>query len=545
MQSDKVKCRPPARAMLKATGLTDEDLTKPLIGVANTWTEATPCNYHLRDLAEQVKEGIRAGGGTPIEFNTICVSDGISMGTEGMKASLISREVIADSVELVVKGHSLDGVIALAGCDKTLPGTVMAIARMNLPGMMLYGGSIRPGRFQNKDVTVQDVFEAVGACAAGKMSVESMKDLENKACPGAGACGGHFTANTMACAMTALGVSPMGFNDIPALDEEKAEGARQAGVMFMDLVRKDILPRSIITKASLENAIRITAATGGSTNAVLHLLAIAREAGVPLEIDEFDRIAAETPVITDLKPGGRFMATHLYAAGGTRLVLQRLMQEGMLTDGPTVSGRSLFQEAEEAKEAANQPVVSNFQKPFKPRGGFAILKGNLAPEGCVVKLCGHEKQKHEGPARIFDSEDDAFNAVKRGRIKAGDVVVIRGVGPRGGPGMPEMLAVTAALIGAGLGDSVALMTDGRFSGATHGFMVGHMAPEAAQGGPIALLHDGDQVVIDVKTRCISTDADLDKRRVAWTPDNKPSMGGVFAKYARLAASASQGAVTMV
>lgn len=545
MQSDKVKCRPPARAMLKATGLTDEDLTKPLIGVANTWTEATPCNYHLRDLAEQVKEGIRAGGGTPIEFNTICVSDGISMGTEGMKASLISREVIADSVELVVKGHSLDGVIALAGCDKTLPGTVMAIARMNLPGMMLYGGSIRPGRFQNKDVTVQDVFEAVGACAAGKMSVESMKDLENKACPGAGACGGHFTANTMACAMTALGVSPMGFNDIPALDEEKAEGARQAGVMFMDLVRKDILPRSIITKASLENAIRITAATGGSTNAVLHLLAIAREAGVPLEIDEFDRIAAETPVITDLKPGGRFMATHLHAAGGTRLVLQRLMQEGMLTDGPTVSGRSLFQEAAEAKEAANQPVVSNFNKPFKPRGGFAILKGNLAPEGCVVKLCGHEKQKHEGPARVFDSEDDAFNAVKRGRIKAGDVVVIRGVGPRGGPGMPEMLAVTAALIGAGLGDSVALMTDGRFSGATHGFMVGHMAPEAAQGGPIALLHDGDQVVIDVKTRCISTDADLDKRRVAWTPDNKPSMGGVFAKYARLAASASQGAVTMV
>jgi len=545
MQSDTIKNRPPARAMLKATGLTDEDLSKPLIGVANTWTEATPCNYHLRDLAEKVKEGIRAGGGTPIEFNTICVSDGISMGTEGMKASLISREVIADSVELVVRGHSLDGVVALAGCDKTLPGTVMALARMNLPGIMLYGGSIRPGRFQNKDVTVQDVFEAVGACAAGKMTEEAMNDLENKACPGAGACGGHFTANTMACAMTAMGISPMGYNDIPALDEEKGEGAVQAGKMFMDLVRNDVRPRTIITRESLENAIRITAATGGSTNAILHLLAIAREAGVPLEIDDFDRIAAETPVITDLKPGGRFMATHLYAAGGTRLVLNRLQQAGMLHDSPTVSGRNLFEETAEARETQNQPVISTMDQPFKPRGGFAILKGNLAPEGCVVKLCGHQKQKHEGPARVFNSEDDAFAAVKQGKIQPGDVIVIRNVGPRGGPGMPEMLAVTAALIGAGLGDSVALMTDGRFSGATHGFMIGHVAPEAAQGGPIALLHDGDQVTINVVTRTVATDADLDKRRVSWQPEEKPSMGGVFAKYARLAASASQGAVTMV
>lgn len=377
------------------------------------------------------------------------------------------------------------------------------------------------------------------------MTEEAMNDLENKACPGAGACGGHFTANTMACAMTAMGISPMGYNDIPALDEEKGEGAVQAGKMFMDLVRNDVRPRTIITRESLENAIRITAATGGSTNAILHLLAIAREAGVPLEIDDFDRIAAETPVITDLKPGGRFMATHLYAAGGTRLVLNRLQQAGMLHDSPTVSGRNLFEETAEARETQNQPVISTMDQPFKPRGGFAILKGNLAPEGCVVKLCGHQKQKHEGPARVFNSEDDAFAAVKQGKIQPGDVIVIRNVGPRGGPGMPEMLAVTAALIGAGLGDSVALMTDGRFSGATHGFMIGHVAPEAAQGGPIALLHDGDQVTINVETRTVATDADLDKRRVSWQPEEKPSMGGVFAKYARLAASASQGAVTMV
>jgi len=546
MQSDAIKkgvARAPARAMLKATGLTDADLERPMVAVANTWSEVTPCNFHLRSLAEKVKEGIRAAGGTPIECNTIVISDGITMGTEGMKGSLVSREVVADSIELFVGAHAFDAVVAICGCDKTIPGTVMALARLNVPGLVLYGGSIMPGRFQGRDVTIQDVFEAPGAFASGKMNAAQVKDLEDHACPGAGACGGQFTANTMATAITFLGISPMGANEVPAVDPKKQQVAIDCGKQVMELYRKNLRPLQIITHASLENAIASVAATGGSTNAVLHLLGIARDAGVDLKIDEFDTISAKTPILTDLKPGGRFAAPDMYAAGGMRLLGKRLQEAGLLHDGPTVSGRSLFAEIAEAREKPGQEVIRPLANPMKKDGGLAILRGSLAPEGCVVKLAGHERVFHSGPARVFDSEEAAFESVQKQQIKAGDVVVIRYEGPRGGPGMREMLAVTGALVGQGLGESIALLTDGRFSGATHGLMVGHVAPEAAQGGPIAFVRDGDKITLDVKARRLDVEANLDERRAQWKPPAPKYKSGVMAKYAKLVSSASEGAVT--
>ena len=546
MRSDAIKkgiARAPARAMFKAMGLTDNDLDRPLVGVANTWTELTPCNVHLRELGKSVKEGIRAAGGTPFEFNTIAVSDGISMGTSGMRASLVSREAVADTIELVVRGHLLDGVVAISGCDKTIPGTVMALARLDLPSLMIYGGSIYPGRYQDKDVTIQDVFEAVGACAAGVITEQDLRDLEDVACPGAGACGGQFTANTMSTAMTVLGISPMGVNDIPALDSRKKEVAFYSGEIVMQLIEQGITARQIITRTALENAIASVAATAGSTNAVLHLLAIAREAGVDLSIDDFDGISAATPVIADLKPAGRFTAPDVDRAGGLRLLIKRLLDGGFLKDQPTVSGKTLAEEAEEAEETAGQEVIRSLEMPIKSRGGIAILHGSLAPEGCVVKLAGHERTHHSGPARVFDSEELAFAAVQNGDIEAGDVIIIRYEGPKGGPGMREMLAVTAALMGQGLGDSVALVTDGRFSGATHGFMVGHVAPEAAKGGPIALVRDGDTVTLDVDARTLDVEEDMGPRRSEWRPPAPRYVKGAFAKYAKLVASASEGAVT--
>ncbi len=546
MNSDDIKkglSRAPARAMLKATGLTDADLEKPLVGVANTWTEVTPCNYHLRQLGETVKQGIREAGGTPIEFNTIAVSDGITMGTEGMKASLISREVIADSIELVVRAHRLDAVVALSGCDKTIPGTLMALARLDVPSLMLYGGSIQPGRFQGHDVTIQDVFEAVGACAAGKMTREELADLEDHACPGAGACGGQFTANTMSMSAAFLGMSPAGSNEVPATDPRKEGVAREAGKRVMELLRQGVRPSAILSREGVENAFAAVAATGGSTNALLHLLAIAREADLKVTIDDFDRVSARTPLLADLKPFGRFTAPDLERAGGERLIAKRLLDAGLLHDGPTVSGRSIFEEARQAKEATGQQVVRPLANPMAKRGGLAILRGTLAPEGCVVKLAGHGRQQYSGPARVFDSEELAFEAVQQGAIQEGDVVVIRYEGPRGGPGMREMLAVTAALVGRGLADSVALVTDGRFSGATHGLMVAHVAPEAAVGGPIALIRDGDRISFDIETRRLDVAADLDARRAAWRPPAPRYTKGAMAKYAALAASASEGAVT--
>jgi dihydroxy-acid dehydratase len=547
MQSDAIKkgvARAPARAMLKATGLTDADLEKPLICVANTWSDVTPCNFHLRSLAEKVKKGIRAAGGTPIECNTIVVSDGITMGTEGMKGSLVSREVIADSIELFVRSHAFDAVVAICGCDKTIPATVMALARLDLPGLVLYGGSILAGRFQGHDVTIQDVFEAPGAFASGRMTQAQVTDLEDHACPGAGACGGQFTANTMATAISFLGISPMGANEVPAVDPRKSQVAIDCGKTVMDLWRKDVRPRQIITHAALHNAIASVAASGGSTNAVLHLLGIARDAGVPLTIDEFDQISAKTPLLADLKPGGRFTAPDMYHAGGMRLLGKRLQEAGLLQDGPTVSGRTLFAEFADAKETPSQEVIRPLANPIKKEGGIAILRGSLAPEGCVVKLVGHERVLHTGPARVFDSEEQAFEAVQKQQIKAGDVVVIRYEGPRGGPGMREMLAVTGALVGQGLGESIALLTDGRFSGATHGLMVGHVAPEAAQGGPIAFLRDGDTITLDVKARRLDVEANLDERRAHWKPPAPKYKSGVMAKYAKLVSSASEGAVTI-
>jgi dihydroxy-acid dehydratase len=547
MQSDAIKkgvARAPARAMLKATGLTDADLEKPLIAVANTWSDVTPCNFHLRSLAEKVKQGIRAAGGTPIECNTIVVSDGITMGTEGMKGSLVSREVIADSIELFVRSHAFDAVVAICGCDKTIPATVMALARLDLPGLVLYGGSIMAGRFEGHDVTIQDVFEAPGAFAAGRMTQAQVTDLEDHACPGAGSCGGQFTANTMATAISFLGISPMGANEVPAVDPRKSQVAVDCGKLVMDLWRKDVRPRQIITHAALHNAIASVAATGGSTNAVLHLLGIARDAGVPLTIDEFDKVSAKTPVLADLKPGGRFTAPDMYHAGGMRLLGKRLQEAGLLQDGPTVSGRTLFAEFADAKETASQEVIRPLANPIKKDGGLAILRGSLAPEGCVVKLSGHERVLHTGPARVFDSEEQAFEAVQKQQIKPGDVVVIRYEGPRGGPGMREMLAVTGALVGQGLGESIALLTDGRFSGATHGFMVGHVAPEAAQGGPIAFVRDGDKITLDVKARRLDVEANLDERRAQWKPPAPKYKSGVMAKYAKLVSSASEGAVTI-
>ncbi|HJO29456.1 MAG TPA: dihydroxy-acid dehydratase [Acidobacteriota bacterium] len=546
MRSDTIKkgiARAPARAMFKAMGLTDNDLDRPLVGVANTWTELTPCNVHLHELGKSVKEGIRAAGGTPFEFNTIAVSDGISMGTSGMRASLVSREAVADTIELAVRGHLLDGVVAISGCDKTIPGTVMALARLDLPSLMIYGGSIYPGRYQDKDVTIQDVFEAVGACAAGVITEQDLRDLEDVACPGAGACGGQFTANTMSTAMTVLGISPMGVNDIPALDSRKKEGAFYSGEIVMQLIEQGITARQIITRTALENAISSVAATAGSTNAVLHLLAIAREAGVDLSIDDFDGISAATPVIADLKPAGRFTAPDVDRAGGLRLLIKRLLDGGLLKDQPTVSGKTLAEEAEEAEETVGQEVIRSLEKPIKSRGGIAILHGSLAPDGCVVKLAGHERTHHSGPARVFDSEELAFAAVQNGDIESGDVIIIRYEGPKGGPGMREMLAVTAALMGQGLGDSVALVTDGRFSGATHGFMVGHVAPEAAKGGPIGLVRDGDTVTLDVDARTLDVEEDMGPRRSEWRPPEPRYLKGALAKYAKLVASASEGAVT--
>ncbi|MFW5942238.1 MAG: dihydroxy-acid dehydratase, partial [Chloroflexota bacterium] len=550
MRSDRLKAgydRAPARAMLKAVGFTDEDLRRPLIGVANTWIEIGPCNFHLRRLAARVKEGIRAAGGTPMEFNTVSISDGITMGTEGMKASLISREVVADSIELVARGNQFDAVVALSGCDKTIPGTIMALARLDIPGLMLYGGSIAPGRFEGRDVTIQDVFEAVGAYKAGRMSEEQFTALENAACPGAGACGGQFTANTMATAAEFLGIAPVGSGSVPATAEERDEVAVNAGKLVMDLLDRGVTARQIITREALENAIASVAATGGSTNAVLHLLAIAQEAGVSLDIEDFDRISQSTPLLADLKPGGRYVAHDLYKAGGIQLVMQRLVRGGYVQgDAITVSGRTFAQEAETATETGGQQVVAGVDEPFSPSGGLVILKGNLAPEGCVIKIAGHNMRYHRGPARVFDCEEDCFAAVQEGQIKSGDVVVIRYEGPKGGPGMREMLGVTAAIVGAGLDDSVALLTDGRFSGATHGLMAGHVAPEAAVGGPIAAVQDGDMIVFDVEKRTLDvelSEEEMAQRLGEWQAPPARYEWGVMAKYARLVSSASRGAVT--
>jgi len=539
--------RAPARAMLKAVGFSDADLRKPLIGVANTWIEIGPCNYHLRTLAANVKEGIRAAGGTPMEFNTVSISDGITMGTEGMKASLISREVIADSIELVTRGNGFDGLVVLVGCDKTIPGGIMALARLNVPGLVLYGGSIAPGTFQGREVTIQDVFEAVGAHAAGRMSDQELQTLEDHACPGAGACGGQFTANTMAIVCEALGIASLGSGSVPALDSAKANVARLAGEHVVKLVASKVKPRAIITRRAIENAIAVVAATGGSTNAVLHLLAIAKEAGVELTISDFDRISAKTPLIADLKPSGRFVANDLHAAGGSPLVVKRLIELGALAgDAQTVTGRTIGEEAATAAETPGQEVVRPIDRPLKPHGGLVILFGNLAPEGAVLKLSGTERGQHRGPARVFDSEEQAFDAVQRQAIKAGDVVVIRYEGPSGGPGMREMLAVTAAIVGAGLGDSVALLTDGRFSGATRGFTIGHVSPEASRGGPIAAIREGDTIVIDVAKRKLDVDladSEIRKRLAAWKAPVPRYQTGVMAKYARIVSSASAGAVT--
>jgi dihydroxy-acid dehydratase len=539
--------RAPARSYFKAIGLTDADLQKPLVAVANTWTDAMPCNFHLRRLSEKVKEGIRAAGGTPLEFNTIAVSDGISMGTEGMKTSLISREVIADSIELATRGYLFDAVVAISGCDKTIPGTVMALARLDLPSLMLYGGSIAPGHFRGKNVAVGDIFEAVGAHAAGKISDADLAELENVVCPGPGACGGQYTANTMAMAFEMLGISPMGANGVPAMVEDKDRVAYRCGELVMELLRRGVTARAIITRKSIENAIAGVVASGGSTNGVLHLLAVAREAGVPLTIDDFDVISRKTPLIVDLVPGGKYVATDLHHAGGVPLVAQRLVAAGLLHETqPTVTGKTVGEEARGAKETAGQKVVVTLDRPLKATGGLVILKGNLAPEGCVVKVAGHERLTHRGPARVFECEEDSFGAVRDGRIKPGDVVVIRYEGPKGGPGMREMLGVTAALVGNGLGDTVALLTDGRFSGATRGLMAGHVAPEAQVGGPIAAVRDGDVISFDINARRLDVevgDAEMKKRLAGWTPPAPRYASGVMAKYARDVSSASIGAVT--
>jgi dihydroxy-acid dehydratase len=539
--------RAPARAMLKGIGFTDEDLAKPIIGVANTWIETMPCNYNLRELAVKVKEGIRAAGGTPMEFNTIAISDGVTMGTEGMKTSLVSREVIADSIELLVRGHMFDGVVALVACDKTIPGAAMALLRTNVPGLVLYGGSILPGKYKGRDISIGDVFEAVGANAAGRITDAELLDIEDHACPGAGACGGQFTANTMATVMELIGLCPMGMAAVPQVDKRKDEVARGCGQIIMNAVRNNLRPRDICTRAAFENAIASVAATGGSTNAVLHLLAMAREAEVPLSIDDFDAICARTPIFVDLKPAGRFMAADVDKAGGIGVIAQRLV-EGKLVDGSalTVTGRTLAEEAADARETPGQEVILPLNKALKPRGGIAILRGNLAPEGCVIKLAGHEKKIHHGPARVFDREEDAMEAVTHGNIHPNDVVIIRYEGPRGGPGMREMLGVTGAIVGAGLSDSVALVTDGRFSGATHGFMIAHVAPEAFNGGPIAVVEEGDSITVDADKGIIDIDipaAELARRLAAWKPRAPRYKTGVFAKYCALVSSASEGAIT--
>ena len=536
-----------ARAMLRASGLQDEDFARPLIGVANTWIEIGPCNYHLRELAQHVKAGIRAAGGTPLEFNTVSISDGITMGTEGMRASLVSREVITDSIELVTRGNLFDALIVLVGCDKTIPAGIMAVARLNIPALVLYGGSIAPGQFEGHAVTIQDVYEAIGSHARGGMTDAQLRALEGAACPGAGACGGQFTANTMALVCEFLGIAPMQLSSVPATDSAKGNAGHRAGELLMDLLRRDITPSKIITKAAIENAITGVAATGGSTNSVLHLLAIANEAHIPLSIDDFGRISSRTPILADLKPAGRFVATDLFAAGGTPLVAKRLFEAKLLHgDSLTVTGRTLAEEAAAAKEAPNQEVVRKLDTPLKPTGGLVILKGNLAPEGCVLKVAGHDFRTFRGPARVFDGEEAAFTAVEKGSIKPGDVVVIRYEGPKGGPGMREMLQVTAALVGAGMGESVALLTDGRFSGATHGFMAGHVAPEAFNGGPIAAILEGDLIEFDIPKRSIRlavADAEIQRRLSTWRAPAPRYTTGVMAKYALMVSSASQGAVT--
>ena len=536
-----------ARAMYKAVGFTDADLAKPIVGIANTWIETMPCNLNLRTLAEHVKRGVRDAGGTPMEFNTIAISDGVTMGTEGMKASLVSRELIADSIELVCRGQMFDAVVCVVGCDKTIPAAAMALARMNLPGMVLYGGTIAPGSYRGKDVTIQDVFEAVGANAAGKMSDAELRELENVACPAAGACGGQYTANTMSTVMEMIGLSPMGFNSVPAMDAEKDKIAFDCGKVVLNVLQKGIMPRDILTRDAFENAIASVAATGGSTNAVLHLLAIAREAGVNLEIDDFQTVSEKTPLLADLKPSGRFVASDMHRAGGIRLLAKRLMQGKYLhASAKTVTGLTISTESESAVEAPGQEVIAPLDKPLKATGGLVILKGNLAPEGCVAKISGHERLEHRGPARVFESEEDAMAAVTAKKIHAGDVVVIRNEGPKGGPGMREMLGVTAAIVGEGLGGSVALLTDGRFSGATRGLMAGHVSPEAALGGPIAAVRDGDMIHFDVK-KCVLeveiSDDVLRQRMAQWKAPQPRYPTGVFAKYGALVSSASQGAIT--
>jgi len=539
--------RAPARAMLKAVGFTDEDLARPLVGVATTWIETMPCNLNQRRLAEAVKAGIRAAGGTPMEFNTIAVADGVSMGTEGMKASLVSREVVADSIELVVRGHLLDGLVCVVGCDKTIPGAAMALARLDVPGLVLYSGTIYPGTYLGRDLTIVSVFEAVGAYRAGKIGADELYAIESAACPGAGACGGQYTANTMATVMEFIGLSPGGLNGIPAEDPAKDEAARRAGEIAMDLVRADRRPSAIVDRQAIENGVASVAATGGSTNGVLHLLAIAHEFGIPLDIDEFGDVADRTPLIADMRPGGRFTASDLYDAGGLALVMRELLRAGKLHgDAATVDGRTIAEVAAAAAETPGQQVVLPIDRPLKPTGGLAILRGSLAPDGCVVKLAGHERRHHRGPARVFESEEDCFEAVKAQRIRPGDVVVIRYEGPAGGPGMREMLGVTAALVGEGLGETVALLTDGRFSGGTHGLMVGHVAPEAALGGPIAIVEEADPIVIDVDRKVLDLDVpaeEIARRLERWTPPEPRYRSGVLAKYAALVSSASFGAVT--
>lgn len=541
--------RAAARTMLMFGdgGLSPEDLDNPIIGVANTWIEIGPCNFHLRRLAAKVKEGIRAAGGTPLEFNTVSISDGITMGTEGMKTSLISREIVADSIELVSIGNMFDAVVALCGCDKTVPGTVMALARLDIPSLTLYGGSIMPGNFQGRDVTIQDVFEAVGQHAEGTITVEELDELISKGCPGPGACGGQFTANTMATAVEILGIAPMGSGSVPAVAADKDRVAYETGQLVMDMLAADRRPSQIITRKSLENAITSIAATGGSTNGVLHLLAIAHEAQIPLTLEDFHAISQRTPVLADLKPGGQFVATDLYRAGGIPLLAKRLAEADLLhTDELTVTGKTIGDEASQAVETENQKVVLPVDKPLKPTGGFAILRGNLAPDGCVIKLAGQDKTLHRGPVRIFEREEDTFAAIKGGKIRPGDVVVIRYEGPTGGPGMREMLGVTAAIVGAGLSEDVALLTDGRFSGATHGFMICHVAPEAAKGGPIAILEEGDTVVIDAVNRRLDVElpnAEIQARLEKWNPPQPRYTRGVMAKYANAVSSASEGAVT--
>ena len=539
--------RAPARSMFKAIGFSDSDLSKPLIGVANTWIETMPCNFHLRRLSAKVKEGIRAAGGTPMEFNTIAISDGETMGTEGMRASLVSREVIADSIELVCRGQMFDAVVCVVGCDKTIPAAAMALARLNIPGLVLYGGTIAAGNYRGKAVTIQDVFEAVGANAAGKMSDRELLELENVACPGAGACGGQYTANTMSTVMELIGLSPMGFNSIPAMEDRKDEVAVRCGEIVMNALRENIRPRDILTRPAFENAIAAVACTGGSTNAVLHLLAIAQETGIDLSIDDFQTVSERTPLLADLKPAGRFVAVDVDKAGGIPLIAKRLL-DGNYAEGSarTITGRTFAEEARNARETEGQEVIRPLDRPIKKSGGLVVLHGNLAPEGCVVKLSGHERLAQHGPARVFESEEDAMAAVTGKKIRAGDVVVIRNEGPKGGPGMREMLGVTAAIVGEGLGEAVALLTDGRFSGATRGLMIGHVSPEAALGGPIACVRDGDMVRIDAHRRLLELDIDessLRARMAAWQPPKNRYTSGVFAKYAALVSSASSGAIT--